>query len=106
MQIGTITLTRTRVYMHTGSDVVVEPGTFPVFEEDGMVYWTMQGQANGGGPLVQNMGDGLILATLAPDKPVGPTFPFESKRMTRADFDSMNEEDQTNGALIFNPQAD
>lgn len=103
MQIGTITLTRTRVYMHTGSDVVVEPGTFPVYEDDGEVYWTMQGQANDGGPLVQNMGDGLILATMRPDEPVGRLFPFESKRMSRADFDEMNRDDSTAGALVFNP---
>jgi hypothetical protein len=101
MKIGTITLTRPRVYFYTGSDVVVEPGEFPVFEEDGEVYWVMPGQRNAGGAQVVNHGGGLITATVNPDKGVGEAFEFESRRMSRSDFDAMNRNDESNGALVF-----
>jgi hypothetical protein len=101
MQIGTITLTRPRVYFHTGEDAFVEPGDFPVFHEDGEVYWTMPARRSVGGPQARNVGGGMIVVTVKPDVPSGDTFTMESARMSRADFDAMNRNDETSGALVF-----
>lgn len=82
-QIGTFEVMRPRVYALDpevpastvgGSEVLVQPGVYPLFC-DGLSYlWVMEGTLNLGG--VRRRGDGLIFATRGDvDSGIGVKFP-------------------------------
>lgn len=64
-QIGTVRITRTRIYpldpwipSHVrGAEVIVEPGEYPVFRDGLSYYWRMTGVLDHGS---YRMGDGLF----------------------------------------------
>lgn len=65
-QIGIVEVLRTRSYpldasVDGGAEVLVEPGTFPVYREGTSILWIMTGRLNLGG--VVSMGDGLVVMT-------------------------------------------
>lgn len=84
--IGRVEILRTRIYpldaestacKHPHSEVIVEPGTYDLYNEDGATFWLMRGVLNRRG--VWRMGDGLF-ALNANDDPSEILVVFPSQR--------------------------
>lgn len=83
--IGTVELLQMRVCpldtnaanYPTATEIVVPPGTYPVYRDGDVVFWMLTGQRNARGG--RQFGDGLI-AIGGPDEGYGPpvTFPSQS----------------------------
>lgn len=74
-QIGTVRITRTRLYkldpwtprMDNGAEVIVEPGDYPVYRDGLSHYWRMTGVINHAS---FRMGDGLFVLHEGPGNAV------------------------------------
>ena len=58
------------------TSVIVEPGEYPVYWDDGAVYWLMTGRLNSRGG--QKIGDGMFVMG-GGDRPHGPDVTFPSR---------------------------
>lgn len=83
-QVGHIEINRQRIYPldpdATNEDrttVVVEPGTYPLFQDGGAYFWVMTGRINARG--VTRLGDGLFVVS-PNDEAAGPEVQFPSPR--------------------------
>ncbi len=84
-QIGTVEVLKVRVYpldAETGrnplaTEVVVQPGTYPLYRDFDACYWMMTGRINGRGPV--KIGDGMFMMT-GSDEASGPEVTFPSQR--------------------------
>jgi hypothetical protein len=85
-QVGTVELLRLRIYpldANTGREllatqVVVEPGTYPVYRDGDAVFWLLSGRLLANGQ--RKIGDGLFMQGGGLDRGIGPTFVFPSPR--------------------------
>lgn len=83
-QVGTVEILVTRNYPLdpeagcSGTEVLVEPGTFPLYSDGYTFLWMMSGKVNEGG--VNRRGDGLITAGEF-DSPGALAVTFPSRRL-------------------------
>jgi len=84
-QIGTVEVLRTRIYAldpetaehPLATQVVVQPGTYPLYRQFEAVWWMMTGKINGGG--ISKIGDGMF-SMIRGDFGSGPDVTFPSRR--------------------------
>lgn len=91
MKIGTVEITRLRVYpIIPGDDsichpeIVVQPGHYPLYREGDEIYWVMTGEQNTN-PLVIPTSIGFFVGT-GQDAGDGHTITVESDRFSLAAF--------------------
>ncbi len=88
-QIGTVEILRARTYpldpetREAGTEVIVGPGTYPVYSDGLTTFWMMTGDLSDGG--VRRHGDGMLTVTNA-DVPSGVAATFPSRRMGSDEF--------------------
>lgn len=89
MEIGTVEILRTRIYDRSPEDsteMLVAPGVYPLFFEDGEYFWFMDGHFNERG--VQSLGGGMFLVNQG-DVPSDEHVVFSSPRFTPEAFEDM-----------------
>lgn len=91
MEIGTVEVLQVRVYNRSPEDstpMIVAPGVYPLFFEDGEYFWLMTGHFNERG--VRSLGDGMFLVNMG-DVPSDEHVVFSSLRFTPEAFEDMGE---------------
>jgi len=111
VQIGTVEITRPRVYpidplaRHDGlgTEVLVQPGEYPVFCRGGMTYyWQMAGTINGRS---ERLGDGMFIMR-GGDLATADEVVFYSPRFGEDEWAAMlSEAEQAGSALKFRIEA-
>lgn len=92
-KIGTIEITRLRVYPITPGDnsvcrpeIVVQPGRYPLYREDDEIYWVMTGERNTNPLVIPASVNNLFFVTSGPDAGDGDFITAESDRFSLAAF--------------------
>ena len=98
-QVGTVEILRARTYpldpeaFEAQSEVIVEPGVFPLYCLNGMTYlWMMTGSLNMGGSSIQRLGDGLMILGIG-DTPVDLAVTFPSRRFGEDELNALRDDD-------------
>jgi hypothetical protein len=94
-RVGTVEVLRQRVYAidpnngdRGGTEVVVEPGPYPVYRKCDAYRWMMRGRVN---ERNEKIGDGLFILH-AGDRPAGPKVKFPSRTFGAEQFAELLEE--------------
>ena len=95
-EVGTVEVLIARTYpldpeaTEGGTDVIVFPGTFPLFSDGLTRFWMMRGELSDG--LVRRRGDGMFTMTPA-DVPTGIEVVFPSRRFGPDEWDDLTSHD-------------